>query len=66
MANVKLIFSGSEISRTQESELQCYVNSNNEIYISLSNDNDEPNVICLDKSTAIRFAKTLRTEINKI
>jgi len=26
----------------------------------------EPFIIVLDKSTAIRFAKTLRTEINKI
>lgn len=27
---------------------------------------DESMTICLDKSTAIKFAKTLRTEINKI
>ena len=29
-------------------------------------DDGEPFVIVLDKSTAIKFAKTLRTEINKI
>ena len=27
---------------------------------------NQRSVICLDKSTAIKFAKTLRTEINKI
>ena len=27
---------------------------------------DDSMTICLDKSTAIKFAKTLRTEINKI
>tara|TARA_R110000772_G_scaffold27364_3_gene69695 strand:+ start:509 stop:727 length:219 start_codon:yes stop_codon:yes gene_type:complete len=27
---------------------------------------NKPFTICLDKSTAIKFAKTLRTEINKI
>lgn len=27
---------------------------------------DESITICLDKSTSIKFAKTLRTEINKI
>ena len=29
------------------------------------NDEGGDFIICLDKSTAIRFAKTLRTEINK-
>lgn len=36
-----------------------------DIFIS-TEDNDNAFGIWLDKSTAIRFAKTLRTEINKI
>lgn len=34
--------------------------------IILSDNNGDEGVIDLDKSTAIKFAKTLRTEINKI
>ena len=36
-----------------------------DIFISIRNE-DEGYGIWLDKSTAIKFAKTLRTEINKI
>lgn len=32
----------------------------------VTNHNDSCNIIVMDKSTAIRFAKTLRTEINKV
>lgn len=68
MANVKLIFSGTEISRTSEHELVCFVNDNDEIFIELDTGEDDlpTSFICFDKSTAIKFAKTLRTEINKI
>jgi len=41
----------------------------NEHWISIqlvNSDGQVDNVISLDKSTAIKFAKTLRTEINKI
>ena len=41
------------------------VNMGSHIQI-LSNDEDGCVIIDLDKSTAIKFAKTLRTEINKI
>jgi len=64
MANVKLTFLGTEKSKTQDSELECFAIGNDEIFISLKDDHEL--FICLDKSTAIRFAKTLRTEINKI
>jgi len=46
----------------------CYIKTeerNGIIEISLS-EMDIVNAIYLDKSTAIKFAKTLRTEINKI
>jgi len=64
MANVKLIFSGTERSSTDNYELEAYVNSFNEIFLTLEN-NEGCAHICLDISTAIKFAKTLRTEINK-
>jgi len=63
MANVKLIFYGTEHS--EETELTTYVNAQNELFISIEND-DLFGCITLDKSTAIKFAKTLRTEINKM
>jgi len=66
MANVKLIFSGTEQSESQDHKLCCFVNTNNEIYLELDIEGLTPHFICLDKSTAIKFAKTLRTEINKI
>lgn len=36
------------------------------LWIEIIDRNGEQNLIVLDKSTAIKFAKTLRTEINKI
>jgi hypothetical protein len=60
MANVSLIFYGID----DETSLECYANRNDNITIEF--DGDAPNLIELDKSTAIKFAKTLRTEINKI
>ena len=70
MANVKLIFQGTEESKTSSQELQCYVNYQDDIYISITDTTSGHDFnfqsICLDKSTAIKFAKILRTEINKI
>ena len=66
MANVKLVFSGTQVSETNDHNLECYVNWRNEIYLSVDIDSLPTHFICLDKSTAIKFAKTLRTEINKI
>jgi len=70
MANVKLVFYGTESSETDHVELCCYVNQDNQIYIALGNSGERYDYtsagICLDKSTAIKLAKTLRTEINKI
>lgn len=64
MANVKLIFNGT--GDTEEHELQTFLNTRNEIYVSIEIDGSPASWICLDKSTAIKFAKTLRTEINKM
>ena len=65
MANTRLTFFGTYRSKTTDYELETFINAYNEIYITIE-DGDGCQHICLDKSTAIKFAKTLRTEINKI
>tara|TARA_R100001244_G_scaffold125044_1_gene94990 strand:+ start:191 stop:406 length:216 start_codon:yes stop_codon:yes gene_type:complete len=68
MANVKLTFYGSEKSEfTKDTELECFLNTKNEITISIDDGHlGYPNIISLDKSTAIKLAKTIRTNINLI
>ena len=62
MANYKTVFLGTEKSETNECELQCFALNDGEIFISLEDNYAQH--ICLDISTAIKFAKTLRTHIN--
>ena len=64
MANVKLSFYGTE--DTNDTYLECYNNYKNEIYITIKQEDYPPSHITLDKSTAIKLAKTLRSEINKM
>ena len=61
----KLIFQSSEKSEFC-SELICYSNANNEIFIEISHDEFPSMFICLDKPTAIKLSKTLKTEISKL
>ena len=65
MANVSLVFHGTD----NETKAECYLNNSNEITLEVYYDKESPyysQLISLDKSTAIKLAKTLRTEINKI
>lgn len=65
MANYSLVFHGTD----NETKAECYLNQSNEITLEVYYDKDSPHysqLISLDKSTAIKLAKTLRTEINKI
>jgi hypothetical protein len=56
--------SGDFISCEQKQQIDQEFN---EKWIKISVTRDGlSSIICLDKSTAIKFAKTLRTEINKI
>lgn len=65
MANIKLSFYGTEKSETTEHELECFANTNQEIYFSI-NMGDYPSCfVCLDIPTAIKLSKVLRNEINK-
>jgi len=64
MANVRLKFYGTE--DTEDTCLECFANTHKEIYISIDYEDYPTSFITLDESTAIKLAKTLRTEINKI
>ena len=66
MANIKLIFQGTERTGTNKTELECFLNIQNEITLSINNVHYEyPTIISLDVSTAIKFSKTLRSVINE-
>jgi len=66
MAHYKTIFLGSETSETETHELQLYANNKNNIYISIDMKSTQDSFICLDKATAIKLSKSLKTEISKI
>jgi hypothetical protein len=68
MANVKLLFYDANGSEHYNPSLEIFYNENNEITLRIENKSDEYyfHIMSLDKSTAIKVAKTLRTEINKI
>ena len=51
--------------RNDYQNISANINANNEISIVIRT-GESLTQVCLDKSTAIKFAKTLRTEINKI
>lgn len=69
MANCKLVFIGDGVG-TFDMELQCYSNTRNQVFIQINEPDDHYGVgckfICLDKSTAIKFSKALRTAISEI
>jgi hypothetical protein len=58
MANVKLIFQGTERSQTDQNELEVFINNFNEIVIDM-----QENLICLDKSTSVRLVRELKKQI---
>lgn len=66
MANVKLVFSGTEISETQEHEMVCYHNMNNEIFIEIKTSDNEASFICFDRATAIKLHRELKKQISFI
>jgi len=66
MARAKLIFYGKEGDYTTDHELECFCNAHGEIYLSIDTGDIPPSWICLDKPTAIKFVKTLKSEINKM
>lgn len=64
MANVKLLFYGTEKSETENVTIECFYNAGCELSVVISEGNYSPkHFIVLDKSTAIRFSKELRKQI---
>lgn len=62
---VRIIFYGKGVCfEENSSEIECTLETN-EIVLTIT-EGDKNCFISLDKSTAIRLAKKLRTEINKI
>lgn len=65
MAKMKLVFYGSEISGTDETELEVFANNKNELFIQIKGeDNYYPYFIALDRDTAIKFSKEIRKQIS--
>ena len=68
MANVKLIFQGTENSGSSEVGLRCFVNCLDEITISVEDyDCDHTNNeqrISLDRETAIKLHRELKKQIS--
>lgn len=64
MANIKLVFKGTEKSETESHELVAYANTKNEIYLCIEMDNNYPSFICLDKATAVKLVKELKLQIS--
>jgi hypothetical protein len=68
MARTKLVFYGTDESKTSETELSCYLNYKNQIFIEIYDKENEYNsgFICLDKSTAIKLHRELKKQISYI
>lgn len=64
MANIKLVFQGTERSKSDDHELLAYANMDNEIFISINDFNNYPVHICLDKATAVKLVKELKLQIS--
>jgi len=63
MEKIDLKFSASDCDNTT---INVIVNANKKDIVITTLSDGGFITICLDKSTSIKFAKTLRTEINKI
>lgn len=67
MANVKLLFCGTEQSETQEISIECFHNAHNEITITIDEGRNFPiSFVSLNKETAIKLSKELRKQISLI
>lgn len=63
---VQLLFYGTEGSTTDETQLRCFCNTRQEIFIGIQ-EKDSPEIcISIDKQTAIKFSRELRKQIANI
>jgi hypothetical protein len=63
MANVKLIFHGTESSETDDHTLIAFANIHQQIYICIDMKSLPQSFICLDKPTAVRLVRELKKQI---
>jgi hypothetical protein len=61
-----LDFFGQHFIKVEKKIIELHTKNKDVIQITIASHNGLELFINLDKSTAIKFAKTLRTEINKI
>tara|TARA_R110002020_G_scaffold475651_1_gene711511 strand:+ start:186 stop:398 length:213 start_codon:yes stop_codon:yes gene_type:complete len=61
MGNYKLVFYGTEESKSNDHELTAYMNHSNELYVNIEGYTSE--FIVLDIDTAVRFSRELRRVI---
>lgn len=61
---VKLKFYGTEKSETHQTSIEVFATERDEILIYTEGNTCE--YVCLDKATAIKLVKTLKSEISKI
>ena len=64
MSNHSIIFHGTETTKGHRLEVFC--NLQNEISISINYGESHPAVITLDKPTAIKLTRVMKSEISKI
>ena len=62
----KLIFTGSENSKTEEHQLEIYATDEKEIFINIDMFYSLDSYIVLDKETAIELLNELQQQINII
>lgn len=63
---VKLVFTGTENSETDSTELEVFANRNNELFIGITEHYAPCIHICLNRETAIKLSKVLKSEISKL
>ena len=63
MENVKILFYGTERSRTQKTELEVFATSYKEIFIGIEEEENQYSFICLDKATSVRLVRELKKQI---
>jgi hypothetical protein len=66
MANVKLLFYGTKETDTESCTVETYCSDSGALLIEITDVGHSSNYVCLDKQTAIKLVKTLKSEIAKM
>lgn len=63
---VQLLFYGTKCSKTDETQLRCFCNTRQEIFIGIEEEDSPEICISMNKQTAIKFSRELRKQIANI